>query len=393
MPVVVIYNPVSGNRTAEQLFREHVLPLLAEHNKRPVEVIATTHPNHAGEAILALRKQFSDSDPLTLVLGSGDGTLHEIVSALHQSPPERHFEITIALIPCGTANALYSSFFPPAQNEDVTAISYRFKSLNRFLTSPSPSRVPLSSAYVTLAASTGVTTQTSAAAVVVSTALHAAILHDSEELRATHPGIERFKMAAAKNITQWSNARVRLLPLPDQGKVEQYDPVEGRLLPTEHAGGQVELDGPFAYFLSTINVDRLEPAFRIAPLYTTARPTSAALDVVIVRPLNSPNITHDSEETRVQFAQTLAAVLGGAYQDGAHIDYGYAEDGSAVPEGKVGPVVEYFRCGGWEWTPDTSDNRAHMVCVDGEILTIESGGKVSVKARGEINAVSISIFA
>jgi len=40
-------------------------------------------------------------------------------------------------------------------------------------------------------------------------------------------------------------------------------------------------------------------------------------------------------------------------------------------------VVEYFRCGGWEWSPDDSDQDAHIVCLDGAISRIPNQGKVS----------------
>lgn len=111
------------------------------------------------------------------------------------------------------------------------------------------------------------------------------------------------------------------------------------------------LEGPFIYFLSTVNVDRLEPAFRITPL-TRALPSSfPSCDIVIIRPLQSPSIAEDSPEARNSFVEEIWAVLGAAYQDGLHVQMRYSGDGKIVTEGDGPAVVEYIRCGGWEWIP------------------------------------------
>ena len=59
----------------------------------------------------------------------------------------------------------------------------------------------------------------------------------------------------------------------------------------------------------------------------------------------------DSEEARAKFAEKAGAVLGAAYQDGAHVNLRYDEDGKIVADGTGPTVVEYIRCGGWEWEP------------------------------------------
>jgi len=179
--------------------------------------------------------------------------------------------------------------------------------------------------------------------VVTSTALHAAILHDSEALRASVPGIERFKLAAAQNATTWYRARARLL-----APVQRYDVTAGAFV---NVAEEEELLGPFAYFLSTVNVDRLEPHFRIAPLQRALPPPPGAqtMDVLVVRPLRDPSLEGKAGEgERERFKETLWGVLGGAYQDGEHIKARYdSQDGKT--DGL--PVVEYFRVRGWEWIP------------------------------------------
>lgn len=113
----------------------------------------------------------------------------------------------------------------------------------------------------------------------------------------------------------------------------------------------MDLEGPFVYFLSTLNVDRLEPAFRITALIRTLPPSSPSCDVVIIRPLQCPTVVEDTVEARADFVPNLWAVLRAAYQDGLHVEMRYNKDGQVVTKGDGPSVVEYIRCGGWEWIP------------------------------------------
>ncbi len=113
----------------------------------------------------------------------------------------------------------------------------------------------------------------------------------------------------------------------------------------------VKLEGPFMYFTSLVNVDRLEPEFRITPLARTLPSRGATCDVVIVRPLRDPSVDADNEQARDQYVDKIWKVLGGAYTDGTHINLRYDDKGNVVDEGDGVPVVEYVRCGGWEWIP------------------------------------------
>ena len=118
----------------------------------------------------------------------------------------------------------------------------------------------------------------------------------------------------------------------------------------------LELAGPFAYFLCTTNVDRLEPTFRIAPMQCSFPPpplgSPATMDLVVVRPTRDPSVADASEQTRQAFAQKCMGVMTGAYRDGAHINMRYGPGGEVLEgEGNGPPVVEYYRCNGWEWIP------------------------------------------
>lgn len=363
MPLIVIYNPVSGDRTAAKLTTDTVLPLLAVHNIIPDKVAATEHAGHPG----ALLRSYIDSlppsiraEPITLVLVSGDGTLHEIVNALHsaRSKQEGPFPILrIVLIPGGTANALHATFFPPSSSPTTTEPTL-LASLHSFLSATTQRLIPLTFAHTSISISPpagsenpdGATTTSSdvISVVVTSTALHAAILHDSEVLRASVPGVERFKIAARQNDTTWYRARVRLL-----GPVQRYDVTAGAFVAVVAAKEEepLELSGPFAYFLSTVNVDRLEPLLRITPLQSALPPPpgTQTMDVVVVRPLRDPSSEGKADEgERKRFKEKIWDVFGRAYQDGAHIKARYESQDDKI---EALPVVEYFRVRGWEWIP------------------------------------------
>src|ERR1700728_4567231 len=110
MPLLVVYNPVCGDGSARAFFHAHVLPLLEKHSKFIDKLACTERIGHAGDIALDFLK--STEGRITIVLGSGDGTLQEIVDVISshgsRSSPR---EIQFVLVPCGTANALYSTFF------------------------------------------------------------------------------------------------------------------------------------------------------------------------------------------------------------------------------------------------------------------------------------------
>lgn len=370
MTLLVIYNPVCGDSQAKPFFESHVIPFLQQSSKLltpETPIKPTEHAGHAGELVVDFLEKVEGS--VSVVLGSGDGTLHEIINALNEAKwkaPARTLQgrpldrVSFALVPCGTANALYSSLFPPSSSQEGKddEVEYRLQSVKALVERPDAA-VPLTLGITTLSAAPSIRTLPHAAisAVVASTALHASILHDSEALRASMPGIERFKTAAMQNIVNWYHASVKLFPVPGEGVVKVYDPSVGGLVQHPLSSEDdpiVDLAGPFAYFLSTVNVDRLEPAFRITPLgrkKDEGKEGRATMEVVIVRPLRDSTCSLDSMDTRAAFAAKTMETMGGAYKDGAHLQMRYAKDGSIVTEGDGETVVEYIRCGGWEWEP------------------------------------------
>lgn len=359
---LIIYNPVGGDSTAKQFVEAHLLPLLKTNDVSIARVVETEHAGHAGTVAF----DFIDSTvsgPLDIIAASGDGTIHEIISTIALAPsyknrsPETPAQVNLVLVPCGTANALYSSLFLPKPDDDP--VQYKLQGIHAFI--KRAKRVPLTLAITDIIAppsgkgSAPFREKTTVSAVVTSTALHASILHDSEALRAEIPSIERFKVAARQNITRWYSGCAKLFPSKSTGLVEIWNPFDKEFVPhaeSEEDNPHVDIDGPFAYFLSTVNVDRLEPAFQIAPLVTAEPRTGALLDIVVVRPYRDASLSGlEAEEERKVFAEKSGEVLRAAYQSGNHINLRYDSTGKVVSEGKGELVVEYFRCGGWEWIP------------------------------------------
>ena len=405
---LVIYNPTGGERTAKQFVEAHVLPLLKTNDIPIAKIVETEHAGHAG----AVAFEFVDSTtpgPLDIIVASGDGTVHEIISTIALAPSYKNrssdtpAQVNLVLVPCGTANALYSSLFLPKPDDDP--VQYKLQGIHAFITKAK--RVPLTLAITDILAPrqgkgpAPVPEKTTVSAVVTSIALHASILHDSEVLRVEMPSIERFKIAAYQNITRWYSGCAKLFPSKSTGVVEIWNPFDKEFVPhaeSDEDSPHLDLDGPFAYFLSTVNTDRLEPSFQITPLVTAEPRTGAFLDIVVVRPYRDPSLSGlEAEEERKVFAEKSGEVLRAAYQSGNHINLRYDSTGKIVSEGEGEVVVEYFRCGGWEWIPvrsqictytakishppqDTEDEKAHLLCNDGHISTIPKGGKAKTMA-------------
>lgn len=362
---LVIYNPVGGDSTAKQFVEGQVLPLLKTNDIPVAKIVETEHAGHAGTAAF----EFVDSTvpgSLDIIVASGDGTIHEIISTIalapsyKNRPPGTPAQVNLVLVPCGTANALYSSLFLPGPNDDP--VQYKLQGIHAFI--KKAKRVPLTLAITDILAppvgknSAPVLEKTAISAVVTSTSLHASILHDSEALRAEIPSMERFKVAAYQNITRWYSGCAKIFPSKSTGVVEIWNPFDKEFVPhaeSDEDDPYVDVDGPFTYFLSTVNVDRLEPAFQIAPLVTAEPRVGAFLDVVIVRPYRDTSLSGlEAEEERKQFAEKSGEVLKAVYQSGNHINLRYNSTGKVVSEGEGELVVEYFRCGGWEWIPVSS---------------------------------------
>lgn len=182
-------------------------------------------------------------------------------------------------------------------------------------------------------------------------------MQTSEELRAEHPGLERFKLAAERNLGVFFQARVRLLP-SNGSSVKQYDPKSKSFVSPYTTNTEDTINGPFTYLLSTTVCERLEPAFVINPTIKSCPPDAgfASMDVVILRPLRDPDVRNANAGDRPEkWKKRAMEIIGHAYKEGAHVDLLYPEDGGETKvDGEGDVAVETFRVGGFEWTPTVS---------------------------------------
>lgn len=166
--------------------------------------------------------------------------------------------------------------------------------------------------------------------------------------------MSRFKIAARNNSDRWYHGRATLFPVDDANPVQIFDPGLGHFVNHPEAETEtslVELKGPFIYFLSTVNVDRLEPTYVIAPAVESTSPSIGSCNLIVIRPSRDPGFRADDQAGRNAFAVKLGQILTAPYMNGAHVHLRYDEDGKVTTDSEGPLVVEYLSCGGWEWHP------------------------------------------
>jgi len=111
--VIVIYNPIAGQRRAARLWQ--VLDVLSGNGVR-VRLRETTHPGHAGE----LAREAVRSGIDMVVAAGGDGTIAEVAAGLNGS------QVPLGIIPLGTANVLALELgLPMAPRAIAAALAFR----------------------------------------------------------------------------------------------------------------------------------------------------------------------------------------------------------------------------------------------------------------------------
>lgn len=391
--MLIISNPASGYKSGPHFIENSVIPLLNKHAVT-FTLKETNAPEHAGELAKEYLNSLGDAKNAVILISGGDGTIHEVVNALYADlassdpKPPTWPELQLVLVNSGTANALYYSIYPLVVGPDILRlvnetlpgadvdVASRLQSLVAYLTGAGTTR-PLALARNTVFSKDGSTKRSLLSIVVASTALHANLLHTSEDLRATIPGVERYTEAAKQNLDKWSHAKARLISSSKYLPISIYDPRLDKFVecsPDEHA-----LDGPFAYFLSTLNVDRLESGFVITPLASKIKPGPHTVDIVAVRPLRSPQVKGDTAEARQQFAQILMGGMGAA-RSATHTDIRYPKDPeskASVSADEDGPLlVEYYRCSGWEWVPVSTCVSAKCYVLNSELVGERVSGRI-----------------
>lgn len=435
--IFLVHNPASGAKTAGQLL-DIIRPRLAKHH--PIEF--KTESEGDGERVgQEIRKQIEgrageSHSQATIILSGGDGTTHEVLNGLYDRGHSNDTlpEVRLVIVPTGTANALYASLYPPRGssrhrtasqngllgNETLKEHSWRIQSLQAYLDSleegASEPRLYLLTITQTTLKSSDLPSSSILGHLVTSTALHASILYDSEKLREEHPGIERFKLAAQQNMTNWHDGQLVLHGDENraEGSVQRYNPDSRRFDSMSQA--EASLEGPI-FYLASFTTDRLEPAFVPAPfsfpassdgskyvrkeeeLESLSRPPEQ-LDLVVIRPALDPLVqkilsTEPGEEARSKARQAFAEnrampVTMGMYNEGSHVDLRYPdeanpdEDLEASNQGDV--VVEYYRASSWRWIPQNgAEKKSRLTCIDGTVIeAAETSCKVLKKLAGKV---------
>ncbi|GAA5938275.1 hypothetical protein JCM10213_003251 [Rhodosporidiobolus nylandii] len=404
----VVLNPSSGAGKAREVWRnvEAQLKEAAQGGDDPKEregswlewEVQETEKAGDGERIgreLAQRFEEDSTERHALLVLGGDGTVHEVLNGLlvRESGRIAKEEVELVLVPTSTANALYYSLFPPSSpSYPSDSPSSHLYSLDSFLSrfsAPSSASATRSSRLlpVSLALNTVPSTPPVLTTVVSSAALHASILHDAEALRASHPSIERFKLAAQQNANRWTSGTLRL-----EGAVKRYSAArEGWI----EKGEEATVEGEFAYLTSALVVDRFEPAFVVAPFrspssHLAPSPSSASVDLIVIRPLrHAPTAAlvraGKAQDAKDGFVARVWEVSGGMYSDGKHIGMIYAEEERGEKGEEGAEMAEVWRCEGFEWEPaPSSEVKDRLVCLDGAVHDLGEGAgrRLTVRALG-----------
>ena len=368
--VEVVLNPSSGARLAPAFFERTLEPLLRS-LEAPFRLWTTEHEGdgeRVGRELAAKIRAEGKAGAVVFVLG-GDGSSYELINGVFAPPastsslppPPPPFVLDLVPLPLGTANALYSHLHHRPAGQDAedgpdgessgssskrrrssawwrrhlpkgttTEDEARLASVGAWLDVQGRpdgqrhrrARLPLTRTTFHPALTTEGTVGAGRHAqstsppslprptishIVLSLALHAALLHLSEALRETEPGIERFKRAAEQVLHVRHEGS---LTFGDDGTTTtRWDPRRRSFEPISAA----TVDGPFAYLLSTPFVARLEPSFLVAPLLSGLAPADVgrSMDVLVLRPDRSEAVRAGGQDAWVA---RVKEILGGAYQ-------------------------------------------------------------------------------
>ncbi|KAJ5110723.1 hypothetical protein N7532_001258 [Penicillium argentinense] len=342
-PVQVVISTRSGTGTARAVFQDLLRPFL-----RNLSVDYRVYETQSAQSILELSQSLflsraSTGVPQTIILLSGDGGLIDILDVFSKSKDAIRAAPTLALIPCGTGNAMASSMglrsgpasglAPLLRGQPIPLPTFTVKLSpgSQMVTDEGKGRVSIEPG----AESDTATHHTMYGAVVASWGLHAALVADSDTTDYRRFGSERFKMAAKE-----------LLYPSDGSESHRF---RGQITMTTTASdddadldlrSETVAENEHMYVLATL-VPRLEKDFLISP---DSVPLSGKIRFLRFGP-QSPE-----EAMRLM---TLA------YQGGQHV----REESVTYRE------VESLRIDFQEEL-----ERWRRVCIDGKIVVVEKGG-------------------
>ncbi|KAK9466021.1 ATP-NAD kinase-like domain-containing protein [Lipomyces arxii] len=322
-----------GSKVYEQLLKPLFVVLDVAHEYIATES-ATSIASFAGQLVTS-----NDSEKeSTVIIMSGDTSIHELVNALHPISSSRN--LTLAPIPTGSGNSLTTTLSVLTPIDAISRLLFGSPhALNPFYAVFPPECkevIPPSEAdpegkTVNLNTPDEFSDGSSwiYAFVEVSWALHAALLGDSDSPEYRKLGNDRFKIAAKENLDRnvgWN----------------------GPIKYVTTAGVSEQEAGPHSYVLWTTSTN-LEPGFCIAP---TAVPLSGKIQMIEIPFM-------DGEE--------VMRLLMLAYQDGKHVEQ---------------KEVFYKEVQEADVTVEEHEERMRRFCVDGRIIIVPEGSVVSIH-KGE----------
>ncbi|KAJ5118515.1 ATP-NAD kinase PpnK-type [Penicillium atrosanguineum] len=300
------------------------------------------HETQSAQTILELsQSQFLERAcagiPQTIILLSGDGGLIDIVDVFYRTHRKMHVSPHIALVPCGTGNAMASSIglrAGPAssltgllwgKSVPMPVFAAKLSPGSQLVVDEGRNRSPID-------ADSDAPHRTMYGAVVASWGLHAALVADSDTVDYRKFGSERFKMAAKELLypSDGTNSHRFQGKLTLTTKDSQTDDLYEK--PME--------DNEHMYVLATL-VSRLEKEFMISP---ESEPLGGQMRLLRFGPLP---------------AEEAMRLMTLAYQEGQHV----REETVTYVE------VERVRIDFFE-----DQERWRRICIDGKIVAVEKGG-------------------
>ncbi|KAK9390264.1 ATP-NAD kinase-like domain-containing protein [Lipomyces mesembrius] len=329
--ITVVNSSTAGAQRGNKVYDKLLQPLLQTLHITH-EYIPTSSASTISEFAASLSARESGL-PHTVILLSGDTSIHELVNSL--TPISSTQSVILTLIPTGSGNALMTSLSRGTITSALFALLHgRPSPLNPFYVAfpedskeviPPTTHDPNGKTVALETPDSLSGARKIFALVVASWGIHAALVGDSDSPEYRKLGNDRFKKAAEENLAR---------------NVAWHGPVRYSSV----LSGMEIVEGPHSYLLMT-SISSLEEGFKIAP---TAEPLSGKLEMVQMPFLKGEEIMR---------------VLMLAYQNGKHIhekEVLYKE----VEDVRVTVLEEEEKMRRW--------------CVDGRIIIVPNGATVSV---------------
>ncbi|KAJ5600581.1 hypothetical protein VI817_001618 [Penicillium citrinum] len=374
-PIQVVISTRSGTGAARTIFTTLVKPFLEDLNLN-YSIYETKSAQTITELsqsnFLPYASTSTNSTPQTILLLSGDGGLVDILDVFYRNEKKINVEPNIALIPCGTGNAMASSIglrSGPAsglktllrgRSRKLPTFTVKLSAGSQLVVNEGNDRVPINAdaeADTNANANADETTHTMYGAVVASWGLHAALVADSDTTKYREFGSERFQMAAKELLhpsdgsdSHRFRGKITFIPVPGSSTT-------ATATATSIGVGNIRRipEEEHMYVLTTM-VPRLEKDFVISP---SSEVLSGDLRLLRFGPLSPDD------------AMRLMTL---AYQGGGHVK----EKGVLYEEVQM-VRIEF----------DEEEERWRRVCVDGKIVAVEKGGWMEIRKGGSVlNIVS-----